>query len=239
MVSKELKEYLLDNGATQVGFAYLPDTYYKNMSSGIFISLKIPYNIIKSISDGPNIEYYNEYISLNNKLNYLAVLGAKFIEERGYKAIAQTTDNVKVSADYRTRIPHKTVGILAGLGWIGKNSLFVTKEYGSAIRLTSIITNLKLDYGIPIMQSLCNKCKKCTEACPAVAIHGTLWSESIDRNELFDPIKCSKKARELTKERFNKEVTICGKCIEICPYTQRYIRNEHKRQIGSESNLGI
>ncbi len=223
MNSKELMEYLIQNGASQVGFGDLSELSTNNMNSGISILLRIPKEIIKSISDGPNIEYYNQYCVLNNKLNYLAELGAQFIRSKGYEAIAQTTDYVKEFGNYRTELPHKTVATLAGLGWIGKSALFVTKKYGSAIRLTSILTNMELDYGTPITKSMCGDCNQCVNACPGAAILGRLWNPKIDRDELFNPLKCRKKARQLAKERINREITLCGKCIEICPYTQDYI----------------
>jgi epoxyqueuosine reductase QueG len=31
--------------------------------------------------------------------------------------------------------------------------------------------------------------------------------------------KCRKKAQALTLEKIGKEITICGKCFEVCPYT--------------------
>ena len=221
--SKELIEYFICNGATQVGFADLSNLENDGMNSGISILVSIPKSVVKSIREGPNIEYYNQYYGLNNKLNNLAEIGACYIETMGYKAIALTTDNVKEFGNYRTNLPHKTVATLAGLGWIGKSALFVTNEYGSAIRLTSILTNMELDYGTPIRKSMCGDCNQCVKACPGEAITGKLWDAETDRDELFDPIKCRKMARQLAKERINKEITLCGKCIEICPYTQNYL----------------
>jgi epoxyqueuosine reductase QueG len=224
--SKELMEYLISNGASQVGFGDLSELSTNNMKSGISILLCIPKNVIKSISDGPNIGYYNQYHMLNDKLNNLAKLGARFIKTKGYDAIAQTTDDVREFGNYRTEMPHKTVATIAGLGWIGKSALFVTMKYGSALRLTSILTNMELDYGIPITKSMCGECNKCVYSCPGKAISGRLWDTKTDRDELFDPLKCRKKARQLAKERINKEITLCGKCIEVCPYTQNYVNRD-------------
>ena len=220
----ELKDYLIKNGASQVGFSDLSGVSINNMKSGVSILLSIPKDVIRSIYDGPNIEYYNQYNTLNNKLDHLAELGAQFIRARGYEAVAQATYYVKEFGNYKTKLPHKTVATLAGLGWIGRSALFVTKKYGSAIRLTSIITNMELDYGVPITKSICGDCNRCVKACPGEAISGRLWDNvDTDRDELFDPIKCRKIARQLAKERINKEITLCGKCIEVCPYTQAYI----------------
>lgn len=223
-------EFLIKNGASQVGFADLSELATDNMRSGVSIILRIPGDIIRSISDGPNIEYYNWYYELNNKLDYLAESGAQFIRSKGYEAIAQTTGYVKEFGNYRTKLPHKTIATLAGLGWIGKSALLVTKKYGSAIRLSSILTNMSLDYGVPIKKSMCRECNNCMNACPGEAISGKLWDHKTDRDEFFDPSKCREKARQLAKEKIKKEITLCGKCIEVCPYTQDYINSKFENQ---------
>lgn len=69
----------------------------------------------------------------------------------------------------------------------------------------------------------------CKDACPGKAVAGTLWYAGIDRDEFFNPTKCRTKARQIANERIQKEITLCGKCIEICPYTQRYIKQSGTR----------
>lgn len=222
-LSDELKTLLYDNGAAIVGFADLSAIVDHNMTSGVSIAINIPIEIIKSIHDGPTIDYYNANHSINDKLNQLVSMGADFLMNKGYEAYAQTTDVVKEFDVYRTALPHKTVATNAGLGWIGKSALFVTEQFGSAVRLSSLITNAELEYGIPITTSKCGGCIKCTNACPANAISGELWSVSVDRDTFFDALACRKKARELAAAQIDKEITLCGKCIEVCPYTKRYI----------------
>jgi epoxyqueuosine reductase len=223
MNSKKLRQFLTENGASEVGFADLSALVTDNMRSGVSIVLRIPRDIIRSISEGPNIEYYNSYYDLNDKLDDLAESGAQLIRSMGYEAIAQTTGYVKDLGNYRTKLPHKTIATLAGLGWIGKSALLVTKKYGAALRLTSILTNMPLDYGVPIERSMCpQECNNCRKACPGEAISGKLWDRETDRDEFFDPLKCREKARQLAWERIKKEITLCGKCIEVCPFTQVY-----------------
>lgn len=225
-ISDEIREYLTDKGASSVGFADITAIDISYMKSGISIVMKIPPDIIRSITAGPTMAYYDAYHNLNEKLNILAEEGASFIRSAGYEAIAQTTQHVKEYGEYRTALPHKTVATLSGLGWIGKSALFVTREYGSAIRLSSILTNLKLEYGTPVTESICGDCDICKNECPGQAIIGKLWSSDIDRNDFFNPHKCREKARSLAKEKLDKEITLCGKCIEVCPYTKAYIVKE-------------
>ena len=122
-------------------------------------------------------------------------------------------------------MPHKTVATRSGLGWIGKNALLITSEYGSAVRISSVLTDMPLITNNPINESKCGTCNKCAKACPAAAIKGMLWNVSIERDELINPFKCRIKARELLEQKIGIESAICGKCIEVCPVTQLYIKN--------------
>ena len=95
-------EFLIEKGASEVGFADLSKLATDNMRSGVSIILRIPGDIIGSISEGPDIEYYNWYHELNDKLDYLAESGAQLIRSEGYEAIAQTTGYIKEFGNYRT-----------------------------------------------------------------------------------------------------------------------------------------
>lgn len=222
--AEELRKLLIKEGASIVAYADLSQFAEGNLKHGISIAMKIPAEVIKGIENGPTRAYYNSYNELNNIGNQLALLAEDYIKGKGYQAKAQTTDAVKEYGDYRTSMPHKTVATNAGIGWIGKSALLVTKEYGSAIRLTSVLTDAPLPYGIPIKESLCGSCMKCVLACPGQAVSGMNWNESVDRDELFDPIKCRKQARKLAFERIKEEITLCGKCVQVCPYTNRYLQ---------------
>lgn len=222
--AEELRELLVQEGASIVGFADLSHFAEGNLKHGISIAMKLPVDVVDGIEYGPTREYYDTYYAWNDKLNQLANLAESYIKEKGYYAMAQTTDVVKEYGIYRTPMPHKTVATNAGVGWIGKCALLVTKEYGSAIRITSVLTDVPLPYGVPIKESLCGKCMRCTKACPGQVISGMNWNIDMDRDIFFDSIKCRKSARELAKEHINKEITLCGKCIQVCPYTNQYLR---------------
>lgn len=226
MIYEDLCKYLKAIGATLVGFADLSEidaSLRNNMEYGISLAVKLNPDIIKNIKDGPTMEYYEEYQKVNKILDYITIECVKYIKRKGYNAIGQTTTYVTNDDKLITSLPHKTVATRAGIGWIGKNALLVTKEYGSAIRLSSVITDMPLSTNTPINKSNCGSCTKCTEACPASAIKGSLWKIDSKREELIEPYKCRKKARALLNKRIGVESAICGKCIEVCPFTIQYI----------------
>lgn len=240
-MNQELKQLLLENGASMVGFARISGLYSKVEQNGAVskdsvtepldvphypygVSIVLSYNrdIIKNIKDKPTMDYYNAYYELNAKLDELAIICAEYIKKQGYNAYPQTVSATKEFGNFRTVMPHKTVAVMAGLGWIGKSALFITQEYGSAVRLTSVLTDAPLEYNKSIIASKCGSCMLCAEACPAKAISGRAWSPDLDRDYFFDAAACRKKAREIAANVINKKITLCGKCIEVCPYTKKY-----------------
>ncbi len=246
-----IESLLFANGASMVGFARIDGLYgtadltesrsfdsvtepfdLPNYQYGISIILAYPKVVIKSISNSPTMDYYNAYQSLNNKLDQLAILCAEYIKENGYNTYPQTVSSTKEYGIYQTKMPHKTVAINAGLGWIGKSALFVTEKYGSAVRLTSVLTDAPLDYNKSIMQPKCGRCMICTDSCPGKAIIGRTWDPELVRDDLLNAIVCRKKARELSLKYLDKQITLCGKCVEVCPYTRQYTEvNEHSDKI--------
>jgi len=224
-LTSKIKAELLNLGANIVGFGNLeglPGDARENMPVGVSVAVVYPIEVILGISELPTLEYKEWYDKLNEKLDMIVTCGAEIIHNMGYNAVAKTRKYVGFSeSDYNTLLPHKTIATRAGLGWIGKCALLVTDEYGSAIRLSSILTDAPLNTAEPINKSRCGDCMSCANACPAGAVSGKLWELGVYRDEFFDPVKCRKTARERAKLGFNGNATICGKCIEICPYTRR------------------
>lgn len=225
LISAELETLLYAKGASLVGFADLRQIMaHSDMPYGVSVAVAIPRETVSSIHGGPNMAYYDAYHRLNAILDGVVTAGASYLKANGYRAYAQTTDAVQEYGVYRTALPHKTVATNAGLGWIGKCALLVTPAYGSAVRLSSLVTDAPLDCAEPVTVSRCGSCHVCTDACPGRAVSGKLWDLTLDRDDFFDPLACRKKAREIAMNRIGKEITLCGKCIESCPYTQRYIK---------------
>ena len=228
--TESLEGELLGHGADLVGFADLnglPPEQRLDMSVGIAVAVKYPKDVIKGIMEMPTMAYYDQYRVLNEKLDLLVTFGAGYLQAQGFQAIACTRDFIAESdADYTTRLPHKNVARLAGLGWIGKSALLVTERYGSMIRLSSILTDAPLRTASPVNESKCGECQICTQACPAGAVRGKNWTPDTYRDEIFNPYLCRKTARERAVKGFGIEITICGRCIAVCPYTQRYLNGE-------------
>ena len=223
---KQVKENIMSFGASKVGFADLsitPSEQRNGRMYGISIGLKLNKRIVSGVSNGPTVEYNEEYHRVNAQLNEIGLKTALYINSLGYAAEAQITTEVSVRKDNITDIlPHKTVATLGGMGWIGKNALLITPEFGSAVRLSAIYTDMPLDVAKPVTKSNCGGCRICVEACPASAMTGHNWVREKEREYIYDSHKCRTMAVELCR-RAGIDNTICGICINVCPYTQRYL----------------
>lgn len=223
----ELRTLLQSNGADIVGIADLkeiPADVRDDFPVGISIAVALNPKIISGIKDGPTKQYYKEYERVNRLLDELGHYADEYVQEQGYQAkwFAATW----VGIDPRTLstiLPHKTVATRAGLGWIGKCALLITKTYGSAVRITTVLTNAPLPVSKPVDTSLCGECTSCVEVCPGHAPSGKAWEKRLHRDEFYNAFACQETARELLMERVGIRETICGMCIAACPWTQKYI----------------
>jgi epoxyqueuosine reductase QueG len=91
--------------------------------------------------------------------------------EAGTFSASERKDPINIKGDF----PHKTAATRAGLGWVSRNCLLITRKHGPWIRQGTVFTDLPLDCETPLKKSYCGTCKQCVEACPAGAIVGNQW----------------------------------------------------------------
>lgn len=226
-LAEEIRSFLKSEGANIVGFAdlhSLPADSRSGYPYGVSIAVALDPEIIKKIINGPDLEYLQEYRRVNEILGVLGEKAGRFLEERGQQAKSFSATNTGIDWDtLSTRLPHKTVATRAGLGWIGKCALLITTEYGSAIRITSVLTDAELPTGIPKDDSDCGECRACVDICPGNAVTGLEWEAGMSRDLLYDPFECREVARKWQREREGITDNICGMCIAACPWTQKYL----------------
>jgi epoxyqueuosine reductase QueG len=228
-LSEIIKEALLKKGASLVGFADLKDMPVEKTEGfryGISIAVAVDPVIISGIESGPTKEYYSEYFRLNNLLDEIGEHASDILKSYGFSAVPKTTKVVHQDEDsLSTMLPHKTVATRAGLGWIGKCALLITEEFGAAIRLSTVLTDAKLEVGVPINESRCGNCSECKKYCPGDAIKGVNWNIKLSRDEYYNAFNCSRAARKVSSEIGIKD-RICGKCIVVCPWTKKYLNSK-------------
>lgn len=209
------------------GFANLTgllNKKYKGYDYAIVIGKKLDDKIIDSIESGPNREYYRHYNEVNGHLFELQKKISEKLKEHhiSFIIIEPTTHDKDLDEGYfntlRFDFSHKMAATRAGLGWIGKTDLFISKKFGPRLRLaTTLIDRPVSPLSPPIDKSMCSECRVCVDACPAGAANGGLWGIDVDRDEFYNAFKCRDMARKLSGRNIGEEVSLCGICVSVCP----------------------
>jgi epoxyqueuosine reductase len=173
----------------------------------ISILMRLRPQALIGVDDGPTSAYLAEYERLNAALGEASAALAATQLDHGHETLVVpptgTSDGV---------FAHKTAATSAGLGWIGKTALFVSAEFGPAVRLATVFTDLNLCSGDAITESSCAACTVCVDRCPAGASRDVRWTAGMERGEIFDHEACR---RQLAS--FRMPAQICGICIAVCP----------------------
>lgn len=217
-IQEQLVKLFKDNGVADVGFAYVNDGPFGEKSYAVSIVVKLSDAVVDEIADEPTHTYFHHYRTVNAFIDRVILQAGFLLEQNGYKYIpvgASQSIN-KDGWNYNGRYSHKKVASLAGLGGIGKNSLFLHNQFGARVRLGTLFTDCPFECEEKQYVSPCTECNLCVESCPSGAISGTLWQEGMKREEVFDPEKCS----EYMKKKFKHigRGAVCGICMKVCPF---------------------
>jgi epoxyqueuosine reductase len=208
-----------------VDISMLPINENRGYSVAILIGIVLNSGYIFRLTK-ENIADHSEFEEKEHLTDELAEWAADFIIAKGYKAFAQSERNL-INGFYdettkTTRLPHKKIAILAGLGWIGKSNLLVSQEYGSALCMCTVLTNAPLPIEErSIIMPKCEKCTVCKDVCPTGAIYGSTWEPGMNRDFIVDVYHCDG----------------CLKCVVNCPWTQKYMENNIDKQNECKAQL--
>lgn len=111
----------------------------------------------------------------------------------------------------------KRYAVEAGLGWIGRQSLLVTPEYGTFVLLGEIVMTEELDeYDKPLESVGCGECRRCVDACP----NGAVKERHIDTARC---ISCAtiERCGEGMQCDLNGWIFGCDECQTVCPYNRK------------------
>lgn len=114
----------------------------------------------------------------------------------------------------------KAWAVRAGLGWIGKHSNLITREYGSWVFLGELILNLELEYDGARIEDHCGTCTLCLETCPTGAITEPYV---VDSGRCISYATIELRAPELPHEvasRMDGWLYGCDVCQDVCPWNR-------------------
>ncbi len=151
--------------------------------------------------------------------DYHDVLKEKLRELLAFiKSIEETADG-KICVD-TAPVMDKAWAVRAGLGWIGKHSNVITKEYGSWVFLGEILLNLELEYEAETVEDHCGTCRKCLDACPTGAIVAP-YVVNAEKCLSYATIELrSADLPEQITKNLNGWLYGCDICQDVCPWNR-------------------
>ena len=136
------------------------------------------------------------------------------------KWIKNTSEEIEGVACVDTSpIMEKSWAQKAGLGWQGKHTNLISRDFGSWLFLGEIILNIPLDYDKPFIEDLCGSCTACIDACPTNAI----TSYQLDSNKCIS-YRTIEHRGEFDENENNLDGWIygCDICQEVCPWNEKF-----------------
>jgi epoxyqueuosine reductase len=148
--------------------------------------------------------------------DYHDVLKGKLKEAAGYLA-ARAGSDVKVFVD-TAPVMEKTLAEAAGLGWQGKHTVLVSRDYGNWLFLGVIFTTADLPEDAP-ETSRCGSCRRCLEACPTDAFPAPY---RLDARRCISYLTIEHKGPIPAELRpgIGNRIFGCDDCLAVCPWNK-------------------
>lgn len=231
-IEEQIKALLTDSGC-EFGFAKVDDGP-AGLPYAISIVVPLSDAVIDEIDGAPTYTYFHHYRTVNAYIDRILLQTGLLLQSRGYRYIPiAASQSVPQSQSvprsqsmpsdgertHMGRYSHKKAAVLAGLGSIGKNSLFLHPVHGPRVRLGTLFTDCPLTVEEHKPLTACLDCDLCVKACPAGAIKGVSWYAGIERSEMFDANACNSYMRDHFMGIGRGSV--CGICIKVCPLNKK------------------
>lgn len=148
--------------------------------------------------------------------DYHDILKGKLKEMAGILA-RRSGAEVKVFVD-TAPVMEKPLAEAAGLGWQGKHTVLVSREFGSWLFLGAIFTDVELPISEPHKES-CGTCRKCLDICPTNAFPGPF---QLDARKCLAYLNVELKGQIPVQYRapMGNRIFGCDDCLAVCPWNK-------------------
>jgi ferredoxin len=181
----------------------------RHHSHAIAMGFEQDYDLIQCAPDFPTLLATAKGYAVGA---WVSIQLAHYIRTLGYSARAHHLYNYRVIA-----VP---VAVDCGLGELSRAGYLLTREFGLALRLAIVTTDMPLVHDRPVdigAQSFCDTCKVCAESCPIGAI------PSGDKVG-FNGVRKWKLDEEKCYRYWSAVGTDCSLCMTTCPWTKPQTR---------------
>jgi len=114
----------------------------------------------------------------------------------------------------------KAWAVRAGLGWIGKHTNLITRDYGSWVFLGELLLDVELEYDAAREEDHCGTCTLCIDSCPTQAI---VEPYVVDSNLCISHATIELRDAELPSnvaEHLDGWLYGCDVCQDVCPWNR-------------------
>jgi epoxyqueuosine reductase len=141
--------------------------------------------------------------------------------------IAHAGGDAKVFVD-TAAVMEKPLAQAAGLGWQGKHTNLVSRQYGSWLFLGAIFTTLEIAPDTP-EEDHCGQCRACLDICPTAAFPEPY---RLDARRCISYLTIEHKGPipRMLREQMGNRIYGCDDCLAVCPWNKF-------AQIGRETKL--
>jgi len=141
---------------------------------------------------------------------------ADLLREAGFQAMVCDDSIEKGSI-----LPLKLAAVRAGLGWQGKHSLLISKQFGTFLALGGITTDAELEHNTREETNRCKTCDRCQKACPLSALDKPYV---LNRTDCMSMQLQSQSLSEKAKRVMENRIVDCEICQQACPWNQKHIK---------------
>ncbi len=148
--------------------------------------------------------------------DYHEIIKGKLKEIAGLLA-RRTAAEVKVFVD-TAPLMEKPLAEAAGLGWQGKHTVLVSREFGSWLFLGAILTSADLPADAPHAES-CGSCTRCLDICPTNAFPAPF---QLDARRCLAYLTVEHKGPIPVEFRapMGNRIYGCDDCLAVCPWNK-------------------
>jgi len=140
---------------------------------------------------------------------------------------------VKVFVD-TAPVMEKPLAHAAGLGWQGKHTNLVSREFGSWLFLASIFTTLEIEPDAE-EQDHCGQCRRCLDVCPTNAFPAPY---ELDARRCISYLTIEHKGHipHEFREAIGNRIYGCDDCLAVCPWN-KFAQAAHEQQFHPRQEL--
>jgi epoxyqueuosine reductase len=134
----------------------------------------------------------------------------------------------------------RDLALRSGLGWVGKNSMLISRKEGSYFIIASLLLNQKFDIPIKKMETdHCGQCTRCIDACPTNAIDGasrTIRSQDCISTFTIEEMKLDA-IPSIKMQLSSGNVFGCDICQDVCPWNKKLLTNVLMQKFSTLQNV--